>query len=668
MSEVKDDGDKALLSTAEWVRRSRKIELTEKEKAALALKRLEEEEEENLRNLQAAAKQSYRDSDLKGLKVMHSETDFIEGEQIILTLADSSVIEKDEKGRVLGISNADDILENVNLADEARRQEREKVRKRARQPVYTGYDDAEFEDGAIPGKRPNILSHYDEVKKTGPQLVIGMQHEANESKLETNIDSDVKSSQPESLKVEKNISSDFYTPSEFSAFIKPKKEKKKRKLRTRVDDALDNENMNADANDEMSSLSHIIEDMNDHSTSDRGSRKDRPTTSSAAAELENRIQKRERYEEAIRSAEDKKNVVTPVPTVATGSVKVSTASVAPSTAITRPRPPPASEPVEDDDAEIAQALARARRIALQKERQQRLLEEQDAGLGESKDAQDSEDIGAERVRALLMKASSVSNGSTSSSTAMDVDGGRPRSHSVSLLGEVDAEGRKTDGTLIFTDTTEFTARLQARLNEKVRQKAEAAVREQELERLDGVDVAEWGDRPRGKPRSDVNTSGWREVVDFMDIDGPKRRSLQREAALGKGKEAESKNHASGEGEGEGDEDEEGAGAGGDEMEDDQLAFVHKQPLVASGMAATLALLKGTGELGKKDDLAGRANDDHEDDPSSAVSGVKLEYRDEYGRKLTKKEAFRQLSYRFHGHGPSKKKEEKRLKVINLLFS
>ena len=41
-------------------------------------------------------------------------------------------------------------------------------------------------------------------------------------------------------------------------------------------------------------------------------------------------------------------------------------------------------------------------------------------------------------------------------------------------------------------------------------------------------------------------------------------------------------------------------------EDDQMGFVHKQPLVATGMAATLALLKGSGELGKSEELAGRA--------------------------------------------------------------
>jgi U4/U6.U5 tri-snRNP-associated protein 1 len=96
--------------------------------------------------------------------------------------------------------------------------------------------------------------------------------------------------------------------------------------------------------------------------------------------------------------------------------------------------------------------------------------------------------------------------------------------------------------------------------------------------------------------------------------------------------------------------------------DDQLGFVHRQPLVAQGMAATLALLKGSGELRKADQLAGRAKDSRQYDPSNTDLGIKLEYRDEFGRKLTQKEAFRQLSYKFHGYGPSQKKKEKRLKV------
>jgi U4/U6.U5 tri-snRNP-associated protein 1 len=41
--------------------------------------------------------------------------------------------------------------------------------------------------------------------------------------------------------------------------------------------------------------------------------------------------------------------------------------------------------------------------------------------------------------------------------------------------------------------------------------------------------------------------------------------------------------------------------------------------------------------------------------------VKLEYVDDSGHLLNRKEAFRQLSHRFHGKGSGKKKTEKRSK-------
>jgi hypothetical protein len=103
-------------------------------------------------------------------------------------------------------------------------------------------------------------------------------------------------------------------------------------------------------------------------------------------------------------------------------------------------------------------------------------------------------------------------------------------------------------------------------------------------------------------------------------------------------------------------------------DDDQMAFLHRQPLVAKGMAATLALLKGSGELKTTEALAGRAKDRRAVDPSANDFNVKLEYRDDTGRKLTQKEAFRQLSYRFHGYGPGQKKKEKRLKVRHFVFN
>ena len=54
------------------------------------------------------------------------------------------------------------------------------------------------------------------------------------------------------------------------------------------------------------------------------------------------------------------------------------------------------------------------------------------------------------------------------------------------------------------------------------------------------------------------------------------------------------------------------------------------------------------------------------DPSGAVTkDVVIEYRDENGRKLTQKEAYRQLCYKFHGYGPGKNKVEKRQKQSEL---
>ncbi|OQR80800.1 U4/U6.U5 tri-snRNP-associated protein [Achlya hypogyna] len=103
-------------------------------------------------------------------------------------------------------------------------------------------------------------------------------------------------------------------------------------------------------------------------------------------------------------------------------------------------------------------------------------------------------------------------------------------------------------------------------------------------------------------------------------------------------------------------------------DDDDGAWGVEEPLVQTGMAATLALLRNRGDLREDVQLrqAGRAND-HRDrnfnDELQIKDGVKLDYRDEFGRLLTKKEAFRQISYRFHGHAPGKKKQEKRLKQL-----
>lgn len=64
--------------------------------------------------------------------------------------------------------------------------------------------------------------------------------------------------------------------------------------------------------------------------------------------------------------------------------------------------------------------------------------------------------------------------------------------------------------------------------------------------------------------------------------------------------------------------------------------------------------------------AGRTKDPRnilhvEDENDDADADFELSYKDEFGREMTKKEAFRSLSHTFHGRKPGKKKQELRLR-------
>lgn len=97
-----------------------------------------------------------------------------------------------------------------------------------------------------------------------------------------------------------------------------------------------------------------------------------------------------------------------------------------------------------------------------------------------------------------------------------------------------------------------------------------------------------------------------------------------------------------------------------------------------GLAGTLALLKEKAQLDDAQNTrwSGRANDMkdkfdkahvleahavNDDIVDGYKFGFKLDKFDEFGRKLTPKEAFRELCHRFHGIEPGKMKREKRLR-------
>lgn len=89
----------------------------------------------------------------------------------------------------------------------------------------------------------------------------------------------------------------------------------------------------------------------------------------------------------------------------------------------------------------------------------------------------------------------------------------------------------------------------------------------------------------------------------------------------------------------------------------------------TGVASTLQRLRAMGELKRNH------NEEEKDVREIGMGGqtrvadpdtwpeIKLEYLDEFGNKLTRKEAFRHLCHKFHGKGPGKNKREHRMRKM-----
>ncbi|XWS10188.1 hypothetical protein CRYUN_Cryun39dG0054000 [Craigia yunnanensis] len=105
----------------------------------------------------------------------------------------------------------------------------------------------------------------------------------------------------------------------------------------------------------------------------------------------------------------------------------------------------------------------------------------------------------------------------------------------------------------------------------------------------------------------------------------------------------------------------------DEIVPDEI--IH-EVAVGKGLSGALKLLKNRGTLKestewggrnmdkKKSKLVGIVDDDRQND---RFKDIRIERTDEFGRIMTPGEAFRVLSHKFHGKGPGKTKQEKRIK-------
>lgn len=215
-------------SAADWVKSSRIKEKDAKSEAKrlaeLKQKQLDEEEEE----LVEQSSSLYNSSHLKGLKVMHAANDFEEGRDVILTLQDTSILTKDEDGKVVGLNDDNDVLENVNFADKDRRLERENKKRRLNQPIYSALDDYEFQDGFATGNRAPLLPQYEKEKKAQAKFELG---DGGMASLESSTTGSVGVSTiaVQNLMSTTKEASDYFSAKEYTTFSKKKGRDKKNK-------------------------------------------------------------------------------------------------------------------------------------------------------------------------------------------------------------------------------------------------------------------------------------------------------------------------------------------------------------------------------------------------------------------------------------------------------
>ncbi|GJE88648.1 SART-1 domain-containing protein [Phanerochaete sordida] len=191
--------------TLKWIKRSKKKE-----------KELAKKRQEELESMDKVFQDEYTEKDLEGLKVSHDFDGMEEGEERILTLKDSRVLEDEE-----------DALENVELAEDERTKKNQELKIKRRD--YTGYDDDEFTAGNE-GMKRSLLSKYDEFLE-GPKEQDFRLGSSSKSSKATREDKAAAASSVNktllSIDYEKNIEMFDYVKEGDVGFKKPKTKKKR---------------------------------------------------------------------------------------------------------------------------------------------------------------------------------------------------------------------------------------------------------------------------------------------------------------------------------------------------------------------------------------------------------------------------------------------------------
>jgi len=587
----------------------------------------------------------YTSNDLKGknISIAHSSNDFQAGSSTILTLADQSIL--DEEGKYLDGNSME--LENVNMTEQNKTNDNLKLKRqmemgKGHEGGYTGYDDDEFEElGGSQSHSTTNASFGGDILGTKSRKKIGFQldHLLEEQEMDTEIKSRdlFASRQSISLKSENGHAhqSDFMTVDEdstiarkqiekakkkqkklFKKLKKANKKGKKRRITSEKDisDSEEGENPTVSSSTGVRSRS-LLEDLEENthvqSTTNRKRLRDEEDITN-----DERIESSTKKEnDDTRSLELRKNkyhrIMEKGNTRTKQSFKLTEKKDTTTTNDTRIKPE--DDHVEDDDAQLSLALSKAKRL-----NRLRDLHAKNSKFQDQKAIAKGADAVVESIWSLR------SNNKANGVKMNENDNG--------ITFEVDA-------------TKEFTQFL------------------------------------RSSPKSEKTT-----YVANISANTPSKRDSENVLRIEKGQPVELTKE---------DEelDEDTLEKLAHEVEDDKndlaagFGSTASTAPVGRGLANVLSMLKHTGEItGKhagKEELRGRAKDKrtYEDyealdlkkvvkidsrnkkDLELADREIKLEYRDAHGRLLTRKDAYRNLCYQFHGHGSSKKNEEKRLRQI-----
>ncbi|KAM7541069.1 hypothetical protein Aperf_G00000029629 [Anoplocephala perfoliata] len=628
LREVKSLGSGEETNVSSWVEKMRAKEKAkqEAEKREKMLAELDDEFSvstivtEQLRPKKPKA--DYSSASLEGLKVEHSVDRFVEGTPIILTLKDSDVLAEDTT----------DVLTNVNLVDEEKAEKnRENKRKLA---GLGGILQDEDEDVVMGLREKGILEKYD-VEIDGPKTA-EFTLEANGSYV-TDHERALKRLQEEILNgkqalgdTEYHPAAEFYTSEEMAQF----KKKKKRKIQRRV--------LRAD---------DLIPDAGSTSTvTDHGSRSTHRSTheptSKAVPMEEGEVVDIKKPEVDIKPNSDLSALTGLNPAVA-----------AILSAQTVPQEDEDGEDEEDYDNLIAEPLEPD---DLQLELEKTLSRVRNANLAKPIPALE------ERLQMIVKE---------------DPD------------AETEVVKTNDDGGLVFDATAEFFKQISGGLQndvsaKMVKHEAENGTEiEEDAQSVNRREKERESDRysDRKDKRRDSNSRHSTKHSTSLSS----RRHHEDKASTSKSSSSRSRSRV----------DEEGSSAAGSyapTAEAGGSGVFEEEPTLNQGVFSALLLAQKKGyveepkekerpmgqlvnlmakhyvkedvrfddidaKFAKRERYNGPLSDFEE--KSSYKPDVKLYYVDEMGRNLTPKEAFRQLSHKFHGKGSGKKKTEKRTKKI-----